>query len=133
MATPSEKDIDALARTLWGEARGEGEDGMRAVAAVIVNRMNDKRWPNTLAEVCGQPYQFSCWNKSDPNRAKMQAVTEADPQFAKARAIATVAAMGKLNDPTNGANHYHHKAVAPPWSKGQTPVAKIGQHHFFKL
>lgn len=128
-----EDDIDALARTLWGEARGEGEAGMRAVAMVIVNRKNDRRWPNTLEGVCKQPAQFSCWNLGDPNRAKLLAVDERDPHFATAKAVATEAAHGRLLDETGGANHYHTHSVHPNWSKNRTPTMKLGNHRFFKL
>ncbi|HJR27754.1 MAG TPA: cell wall hydrolase, partial [Pseudomonas sp.] len=69
--TATEKDRDVLARTLWGEARGEGLPGQIAVAWAIRNRVNDGKarswWGEGYAGVCQAPYQFSCWNKSDPN------------------------------------------------------------------
>ena len=60
-------------RTIWGEARGEGEPGMTAVAHVLLNRLKDGRWGTALGSVCLAPYQFSCWNIGDPNRARMLA------------------------------------------------------------
>src|SRR5688500_4029200 len=62
-------DLDTLARTLWGEARGEGRNGMQAVANVIMNRYKlarsnsgyARQWGRTVAEVCRKKYQFSCW------------------------------------------------------------------------
>ena len=69
--TTSEKDRDILARTLWGEARGEGFDGQIAVAWTIRNRVFDGKakswWGEGYAEVCLKPWQFSCWNQNDPN------------------------------------------------------------------
>jgi spore germination cell wall hydrolase CwlJ-like protein len=130
---PSEQ-IDTLARTLWGEARGEGRRGMEAVAAVIMNRVRDpRRWPNDAASVSRQPWQFSAWNAGDPNRALLMAVTEEDREFRQALDIATAALRGELTDPTNGANHFHTNAVSPSWSRGVTPVASIGGHRFFRL
>lgn len=126
--------VDVLARTLWGEARGEGREGMHAVANVIMNRVkHPKRWHNDVVGVCQAPKQFSCWNKSDPNRAKLLAVTAYDPQFRIALEIAQAAVDGELEDITKGADHYHTHAVSPSWSRGQEPVAMIGNHRFFRL
>lgn len=128
------RQVDILARTLWGEARGEGQRGMEAVAAVIMNRArHPTRWPNDPAGVAQQPWQFSAWNAGDPNRPLMQRVTSQDPQFHAALAIARRAIRGELTDPTGGANHFHTHAVAPSWSRGQTPVLILGGHRFFRL
>jgi len=128
-------DVDVLARTLWGEARGEGRAGMEAVACVILNRADkrQKRWPNQVAEVCQQRLQFSCWNPNDPNLARLRRVEASDPTFKIALEVAGIAVAGNLPDPTGGANHYHTAAVQPDWSKGKQPVATIGHHKFFKL
>ena len=126
--------IDALARTLWGESRGEGRKGMEAVAATVMNRVRDpRRWPNNVTAVVKQPRQFSAWNASDPNRPLMQRVTEADRHFRMALEIAERALEGTLKDPTNGANHFHTHAVSPSWSRGKQPVKIIGNHRFFRL
>jgi len=129
---PEQRDVTA--RTLWGEARGEGQRGMEAVAAVIMNRVRDpRRWPNTPAEVSQQPWQFSCWNANDPNLPQLMRVTDSDPQFRLALNIAERAITGILTDPTHGANHFHTHAVNPSWSRGVTPIAIIGNHRFFRL
>ena len=89
-------EADVLARTIWGEARGEGLEGMRAVANVILNRVkiaelkNGFWWGSNIIQVCQKPYQFSCWNRSDPNFKKLQAVDEADIYFASALRIGSV-------------------------------------------
>ena len=80
--TVTEKDRDILARTLWGEARGESLAGQIAVAWTIRNRVNDGKakswWGEGYAGVCQKPYQFSCWNKNDPNY-RLPEWREADP------------------------------------------------------
>jgi len=124
---------DVLARTLWGEARGEGIEGMVAVANVVMNRVKANRWANDIIGVIMQPKQFSVWNLGDPNRPLMQRVTERDKQFRQALEIADKALSDDLDDITNGADHYHTRAVSPRWSRGQTPVARIGRHVFFRL
>ena len=58
----TQKHLDTLvvSKTLYAEARGEGIQGMKAVATVIWNRSNGKS--DRLAAVCKKPFQFSCWN-----------------------------------------------------------------------
>jgi len=132
--TARDQAIDTMARTLWGEARGESMVGLEAVASVIVNRACREAgfwWGDTIESVCLKPFQFSCWNVGDPNRAPMLAVTSADPDFARCLAVARRAIDGEITDRTDGATHYHTAAVQPDWSAGITPSAKIGTHLFF--
>ncbi|WP_341703854.1 cell wall hydrolase [Ferrovibrio sp.] len=124
--------LDVLARTLWGEARGEGAAGMQAVACVILNRAaRPGWWGRSVAEICLKPWQFSCWLPDDPNRAKLEAVTGDDPAFAEARRIAGAALGGTLADYSFGATHYHTVSTAPGWARGRTPCAVIGRHAFY--
>lgn len=125
---------DVLARTLWGEARGEGRRGMHAVANVIARRVAFPRWwGRDWISVCRAPWQFSVWNPDDLNLPKLMAVDERDTQFRIALDLADRAIGGLLEDITNQADHYHTHAVRPLWSQGQTPVASIGNHRFFRL
>jgi len=132
-----EEAVDALARTLWGEARGEPVRGIEAVAAVIVNRVRaaERRggfwWGGSVVAVCRKPYQFSCWNANDPNRPKLLAVTTADPVFATCLRVARRAVAGLLPDPTGGATHYHAVGLHPDWAAGHSPSAEIGRHVFY--
>lgn len=131
--------VDTLARTLWGEARGEGPQGMEAVASVILNRVAVAQvkggywWGSDIISVCQKPYQFSCWNRSDANYKLLQAITEKDIHYATAVRIARRAVAGVLGDSTGGATHYHARQVSPDWAKGQVPSATIGNHIFYKL
>ncbi len=129
-----ELEADVLARTIWGEARGEGSAGMMAVANVVMNRV--KRggwWGSSVIEVCQKPFQFSCWNKDDPNRRAVMAIDGGDIHFATALRIARRAVHGVLPDMTEGADHYHAAGVYPEWSRGERPVAVIGSHIFYRL
>ena len=131
-------EIDILARTLWGEARGEGAEGMEAVANVILNRVALARekggywWGDNVIEVCQQPYQFSCWNKDDPNREKLINLDENNVYFVTAKRIATRAVLGFLGDKTKGATHYHARSVMPYWARSLVKIAAIGNHIFYK-
>jgi len=131
--------VDVLARTLWGEARGQGSAGLQAVANVVLNRVKvaDEKgkfwWGNNIIQVCQKPYQFSCWNRSDPNFRKLQAVGEDNLYFATCLRIARRAVMGGLDDLTLGATHYHADHIKPYWAHGQTPTITIGNHIFYTL
>jgi spore germination cell wall hydrolase CwlJ-like protein len=142
----SEFDIINWALTVWAEARGESPEGQRGVAWVIRTRYQNPGWwshagagitPNTISAVCLSPRQFSCWNKDDPNRAKLLDLAtrrRADFQDIKQLCI-EVLAQSPEEDPTNGADHYCTKAILPKvrWARGKTPVATIDSHVFFKL
>lgn len=141
--------VEILARTLWGEARGEDRQGREMVANVIMNRVNadlgnDGKpdwWGEGVVEVCLAPWQFSCWLPGDPNRAKLVAVTAEDRVFAQCLDIAAAALAGDLPDRTAGATHYLNPEVTkkqnrgglPKWVRGRTPTAIHGRHHFFRL
>jgi N-acetylmuramoyl-L-alanine amidase len=126
--------IDVLARTIWGEARGESRRGKEAVAAVVLNRLKRgpaRRYGGTIEEVCQRKAQFSCWNENAPNRLKLIGVEINAVAFRECVEIAERAVSGLLNDPTGGATHYHTINVSPNWSQGETPCARIGSHVFF--
>lgn len=130
-----DKEIDTMARTAWGEARGEGAKGMQAVLNVIMNRVKKSGWWGaTPAEVCKKKSQFSCWNKNDPNYAKMLAVTESDSNFHTALVLAEQAKNGMLPDITGGSTNYVNLAAlssVPSWVKNMTKTAQIGNHTFY--
>lgn len=130
-------ETDILARTIYGEARGESVRGKEAVAATIINRVNfaKKRggywWGDSVDGVCRKPFQFSCWNDGDPNLKKIMAVKPGHKVFDSCLRIARRAVGGALADPTNGATHYHHISASPPWSRARAPIAEIGRHLFY--
>jgi hypothetical protein len=133
--TNVDAEILTLARTLYGEARGESREGIEAVANVILNRVRSNRYPNTVAKVCLQRLQFSCWNDNDPNRKIISKLKPGDnPVFDMILQIATRAVLGGLPALVVGALHYHAKQVKPNWVKnspGATLVATIGSHLFW--
>ena len=61
------QEIDWLVRAMWAEGRGN-DTGPSLIAATILNRVRDSRWPDTVSGVVTQPYQFSSYNAGDPNR-----------------------------------------------------------------
>ena len=125
--------IDTLARTVWGEARGETNAGREGVANVVVNRarIGAPRYAATLEAVCTQPYQFSCWNADDPNRAKLLAVDASDVNFVQCQDIARRAVDGTLIDNTKDSTHYLVTGTPAAWVTGHTPAVVIGRHSFY--
>lgn len=134
-----ELEIDVLARTIFGEARGESMAGMEAVACVVLNRARISEakgrywWGNGIIGVCQKPYQFSCWNRNDPSYQRLINVREDNIHFATCLRIARRAVIGALKDVTKGATHYHADYVDPYWARGEEPVTIIGKHLFYKL
>ncbi len=130
-------DVMTLARTLYGEARGETVRGKEAVASVVINRVRRARerggywWGGTVGEVCFKPWQFSCWNENDPNLKKILSVKPSDRVFKTCLRIARRAVGGVLADPTGGATHYHAKGVFPPWARGRVACFEAGHHQFY--
>lgn len=127
--------VDILARTIWGEARNQGRIGMEAVASVIMHRAQNPRWWGTdVVSCCQKPHQFSCWNPGDPNRIKMLRVTEQDPAFATALAVARDALAERLADRTQGADSYANLGIcSPAWAESNKMTCKIGDHTFFRI
>jgi spore germination cell wall hydrolase CwlJ-like protein len=126
-------DDDAMARTICGEARGEGNTGMQAVANVIMNRVaHPCWWGDSVKEVCLKPFQFSCWNVGDPNRSVILNLDESFSVYRDALTIARQAIAGTLPDITNGATSYYAAGTPEPrWAFGKDSCAEIGQHIFY--
>lgn len=138
-----ELDIDVLARTIWGEARGEGQAGQIAVGWCIRNRVEmdlhgDGKpdwWGEGYAGVCKAKWQFSCWNRNDPNSAYLRGEKQIPAaQFIQCREAAIAVIDGHQPDPTGNATHYYSTTMKTPpaWAKVATRTKKIGRHIFFK-
>ena len=60
------QDIDALAQTVWGEARGCDPEEQRLVVWCILQRTDDPRWPDTILDVITQANQFCGYHTDNP-------------------------------------------------------------------
>ncbi len=134
---PDPGEVRLLAATMWAEARSEGEDGMRAVGHVMVNRIGD-RFGEDLRTVILAPKQFSAWNRGDPNRPlamnpdRYATGGTSLETWTAAQRIAREVLMRTSVDPTNGALFYHTRAVRPTWSRHGQGRQVIGQHIFYR-
>ncbi|MDR0633088.1 MAG: cell wall hydrolase [Holosporales bacterium] len=138
----SNLNADILARTIYGEARGEfsrvdgGLAALIAIGNVVINRVNRKSWfGGDIREVCQKPKQFSCWNASDSNYTVIQQVTHDDSLFKTCLNVADNVICGAWPDLTKGADHYYAVSSQnlPYWAENKMPTVKIGQHLFFQL
>ena len=138
-----------LAASCYAKAQGEGIEGLRAVAHVVVNRV--KRKEKDARDIILAPQQFSWTNPTDPNlwRVLEQVGKEGDDQedeWKEASEIALRVLAGQdRDDPTHGADHYANVLLVkkrrggtlPAWlqqaiSRKQKAVT-ISRHTFFKL
>lgn len=128
-----------LARTIYGEARGEytqtGPAALMAVAWVVRNRLQTpRRFGDSVESVCLKPYQFSCWNVKDPNRTLIESVTLKDPLFSLCHTLGMwVLQADALSDVIRGSDHYHGRGVVPYWTSGFKAKVILGRHTFYRL
>ena len=116
-------DVQLMARAINGEARGEPYEGQVAVGAVILNRVKDSRFPNTVAGVIYQSGAFT-------------AVTDGQIDLAIDEGSTVYkAAQDALNgwDPTGGCVYYFNPNTATnKWIWSRPAVITIGKHRFCK-
>jgi spore germination cell wall hydrolase CwlJ-like protein len=132
--------VDAhwMALTMWGEARNGGEAAMRAVGHVIDNRRRAGTHGRYATETVSAAWQFSAWNRNDPNYPAMMNIDKLRPDsedqamWLVAKRVAEEILSGASADPTGGALFYHTAQVSPRWSSGLAPVRVIGGHLFFR-
>ncbi|MBE7082808.1 MAG: spore cortex-lytic enzyme [Clostridiales bacterium] len=115
----SSSDIYLLAKCIHAEARGEPYVGQVAVAAVILNRVKDPNFPNTISGVIYQPWAFTAVNDGqinlEPNQSAYNAASDAMNGW----------------DPTYGCIYYYNPQTATSkWIFSRQTVVTIGKHRF---
>lgn len=131
----NESDRDAGILTMLGEAAGEGDVGMAAVAHVMKNRVTDKRWGGTVGSVAKADKQFSVWNDGGGALAKYRGTAA----YERAGQIYDSVMGGFTVDMTGGATHYFAPkgmkgGADPDWFATESKRAggglRIGNHIF---
>ena len=134
---PTGNDRIILARTIYGEARDEPEDGQRAVGEVIMNRVASNRYPDSVSGVCLQSKQFSCWNLNDVNRSKIISLKpgNGNSRFDSCYSIAGEILAGNRSQLSTDVLHYYSDRISAPSWVTKSPNAnmekKIGHHLFY--
>lgn len=121
-----------LAEALYFEARGENVRGMFAVGEVIMNRVDSSRFPSTLCGVINQGTgrQYACqFTYTCDGNAE---VIHEPAAWARVGKVARLLVDGAPRTLTDGATHYHTRAVNPRWASVFPRTATIGAHHFYR-
>ncbi len=115
----SSSEVYLLAKTIYAEGRGEPYVGQVAIGAVVLNRVRNKSFPNTISGVVYQKHAFTAVSDGQinltPNDTAMKAAREAINGW----------------DPTGGALYYYNPAVATSaWIFDRQTITVIGKHVF---
>ena len=133
--------ITCLAVAIYFEARSEPIAGQLAVAQVVLNRVANERYPDTVCDVItegptypsGHPIrdkcQFSFWCDGKPEDIHDY---EAWQTALRVATIATETTALPI-DISEGAMFYHATSVSPSWRHTMQMTARIGQHIFYRL
>lgn len=136
-----------LALNVYYEARGSNLADMYAVSDVVLNRVRDGRYPNTICDVVYQGVQKPSWK--DPTRMVMvrnmcqfswycdgkEDVPKDETGWATAQMVAgSILYANKYRGLTEGSTHYHASYVRPNWrnDRGMQHVGRIGSHIFYR-
>lgn len=129
----NDREQKCLAEGVYFEARGEKVKGQAAVAQVILNRVRNPAFPNTI---CGVVYQNDHWR----NRCQFSFACDgkkeriSSPKHWKtAQDVAMAVTAGKIwLDEVGSATHYHAVYVRPRWARTMQRKARIGLHIFYR-
>lgn len=123
------RQIACMAENTYFEAGFESKQGKIAVNNVVMNRVNDKRFPKTPCGVVAQKAQGVCqfsWKCQHRKR-----VVDVDA-YSEAKKIAEHVYLGNYGDVTGGAKFYHAAYVRPGWSRVFDRTTRIGAHIFYR-
>ena len=121
------EELQCLAGAVYFESRGEPLEGQLAVAKVIMNRAEDRRWPSSYCAVVYQRSQFSF-----VKNGRMPRIKTGSAAWKRAQAIARIAHRGLWNSSAEDAVYFHAKYVRPGWSRRKVAVATIDTHVFYR-
>ncbi len=132
-ASFSKRQQQCLAEGIYFEARGEPVPGQAAVAQVILNRVRNPTYPNSI---CGVVYQNKNWRNRcqfsfacDRIRDRVNDRT----RWEIAQHVAAETTAGRIWLPQVGSStHYHATYVNPRWARKMKRVGKIGLHLFYR-
>jgi spore germination cell wall hydrolase CwlJ-like protein len=122
-----------LSEGIYFEARGESEEGQTAVAQVILNRVRNPAYPNSI---CGVVFQNEKWRNHCQFSFACDGKPESISEFASwktAQRIALDVTDGKLwVDEVGDSTHYHAGYVSPRWGRSMIQKDHLGQHIFYR-
>lgn len=129
----TEAEQQCLAEGIYFEARGEIVKGQAAVAQVILNRVRNPAYPDTI---CGVVYQNRTWRNRcqfsfacDGTRPRVRSARH----YRVAEEVGMAVTAGKIFLPEIGSStHYHATYVSPRWARSMERLQRIGLHIFYR-
>ncbi|MBZ9754220.1 cell wall hydrolase [Mesorhizobium sp. ESP6-5] len=129
----SKPEQKCLANGIYFEARGEAVRGQAAVAQVILNRVRNPAYPNSI---CGVVYQNDSWF----NRCQFSFACDGRKKridnpvaYKTAQDVGMAVTAGKIFIPEVGSStHYYANYVHPGWARTMQKMTKIGLHIFYR-
>jgi spore germination cell wall hydrolase CwlJ-like protein len=126
------RSLDCLTSAIYYEARSEPEEGQRAVAQVVLNRVRHPAYPSNVCGVVfqgshrrtGCQFSFTC-------DGSMRGIRQPSA-WERARRYAAEALAGYVFAPVGNATHYHTTAILPYWAKHLRKSAIVGAHIFYR-
>ena len=140
---PKDNDLDCLAQNIYFEAKSESQAGQIAVGQVVLNRVEHRKYPNTICEVIRQGPTYN-WTKDFPVRHKCQfswycdgksdRIRNQDAWYqAKQIASALISMRDMVPNIVEDATHYHAHYVNPHWASKLEKVTRIDSHIFYRV
>ena len=134
LSPKQEKEMRCLALNIYFEARSEPIDGQLAVAFVTINRVQSRRFPNSVCGVVWQKRQFSWTHDGKSDRPREQRAWQRAQMIARfifTKYLALPEKVRRTMDRTNGALHYYAPKLADPyWAKAKDITFAVGGHVF---
>ena len=133
-----------LALNTYHEAKNQSLVGQIATAQVVMNRVEDNRFPNTICEVVKEGPTRPSWedpNKEYPIRHRCQFswycdgksdVPKEKDAWDTAMMVANHVFYRRVDDLVDGATHYHAHYVQPSWAETKTYIVRIDDHIFYR-
>lgn len=124
--------LECLTQAIYYEARSQSDDGQRAVAQVVLNRVRNPSYPNSVCgvvfqgaeRVTGCQFTFTCDGSMNAG---------IDPEaWDRAERIARAALRGSVYRPVGLALNYHTTAISPYWAPSLVPQLTLGAHIFYR-
>jgi spore germination cell wall hydrolase CwlJ-like protein len=125
------QDLETLARTIWGAARCDGKKAMQGIAEVILNRLEDERWPGSVREICMDAARFPFWHAATPERGRVLLANLHDGSFRVAYRAALDALEGA--NITNGATDFDVAFQRRCREPAAVPTVEIGRYRFLRV
>ena len=117
-------ELDMMVRIVQAETTGEPVEGQRAVAFVMLNRLDAGVYGKTLTKVLLRPHQF----------AKPAPLDDISPSYLRAMLATVQAVLRTVPDDSRGATHFHLCSMKPwpDWARRLKPTVRISSHCFYR-